>query len=88
MNHTRRFLREDNRKDGRGDLPQGIVHTTLGATGAYNAAAEAFKKEALDRLQGKGFVVAYAFGNRKSDVATKLETTCQQVRSRLDHAST
>jgi hypothetical protein len=70
VDHTRSFLREKNRQDGRGDLPQGIVHTTLTLTGAFNAAAEAFKKTELARLEAKGLKIRFGFGNRPSDVAT------------------
>jgi hypothetical protein len=69
VNHTRDFLRDRNRMDGRGDLPQGIVHTTLTLTGAVNAAAEAFKKDELARLVAKGLKIQFGFGNRPSDVA-------------------
>lgn len=68
--HTREFMNEKNRADGRGNLPQGIVHTTLGLTGAFNSAAEAFKKAEVDALRAKGFQVVFGFGNRPSDVAT------------------
>lgn len=68
--HTRDFLRADKRGDARGDLPNGVVHTTLGLTGAINSAAEAFKKNELDMLAKKGFRPTFGFGNRKSDVAT------------------
>jgi phosphatidate phosphatase PAH1 len=69
VDHTRAFLREVEREDGRGDLPQGIIHTTLGITGALNGAAEAFKKEELGRLIAKGFTIKFGFGNRPSDIA-------------------
>jgi LNS2 (Lipin/Ned1/Smp2) len=68
--HTRAFLKESSRADGRGNLPQGTVQTTLGLTGAFNAAAEAFKKEAVQRIVDKGFNPVFGFGNRQSDVAT------------------
>lgn len=68
--HTHELLRESNRRDGRGNLPQGIVHTTLGLTGAFNSAAEAFKKDELKSLVAKGFKPVFGFGNRPSDVAT------------------
>lgn len=68
--HTRAFLSQSARGDRRGDLPQGIVHTTLGLTGAMNAAAEDFKKAELKALVDKGFRVVLGFGNRPSDVAT------------------
>jgi hypothetical protein len=68
--HTHAFLSEAARGDRRGDLPQGVVHTTLGLTGAMNAAAEDFKKAELKALVDKGFRVVLGFGNRPSDVAT------------------
>lgn len=68
--HTRAFLRASARGDGRGDLPLGVVHTTLGLTGAINSAAEDFKKSELEMLSKKGFRPTFGFGNRKSDVAT------------------
>jgi hypothetical protein len=67
--HTHAFLREAMRDDERGNLPEGIVHTTLGVTGAVNSAAEEFKKSELAALAAKGFVITFGFGNRKSDVA-------------------
>lgn len=47
-------------------FPVGPVHTTfeLGATGG---AAVSFKKAELEELMGRGFKVAYAFGNTSSD---------------------
>ncbi|MCK6531602.1 MAG: phosphatidylinositol transfer protein [Polyangiaceae bacterium] len=47
-------------------FPAGPVHTTfeLGATGG---AAVSFKKAELEELMGRGFKVAYAFGNTASD---------------------
>ncbi len=68
--HTHAFLRESARGDGRGNLPHGVVHTTLGLTGAFNSAAEAFKKAEIQALVAKGFKVVFGFGNRPSDVAT------------------
>lgn len=68
--HTHDFLSEKARADHRGDLPGGIVHTTLGVTGAFNSAAEAFKKNELKMLVDKGFKPVFGFGNRPSDVAT------------------
>lgn len=65
--NTRAFLREEKRGDGRGDLPAGIVHTTLSLLGASNDAAQAFKSDELARLRAKGFVLALGFGNRTSD---------------------
>lgn len=68
--HTRRFMNEADRQDGRGDLPEGIIHTTLGLIGAINSAAETFKKNELKMLTDKGFNIGFGFGNRPSDVAT------------------
>ncbi|NOU30397.1 MAG: phosphatidylinositol transfer protein [Polyangiaceae bacterium] len=68
--HTHAFLRGESRRDGRGNLPQGVVQTTLGLTGAFNGAAEAFKKEAVKSVIAKGFKPVFGFGNRPSDVAT------------------
>lgn len=68
--HTHAFLKESARGDGRGNLPNGVVHTTLGLTGAFNSAAEAFKKAEIQSLVAKGFKVVFGFGNRPSDVAT------------------
>jgi len=67
--NTRRFLRENIRNDGRGDLPAGVVHTTLALTGAFNAAAQTFKTDELTRLAAKGFELVIGIGNRMSDVA-------------------
>lgn len=67
--HTRKFLSQAERKDGRGEMPEGIVHTTLGEFGTFGSGAEAFKDDELKRLTAKGFKVTFAFGNRKSDVA-------------------
>jgi len=47
-------------------FPLGVVHTTF-ALGATGGAAASFKKGELDELQGRGFKVAYAFGNTASD---------------------
>jgi hypothetical protein len=68
--HTHAFLTEAARGDHRGDLPAGVVHTTLGLTGAFNSAAEAFKKNELAMLVAKGLKPVFGFGNRPSDVAT------------------
>jgi hypothetical protein len=67
--HTRAFLNGETRGDGRGDLPQGLVHTTLGDIGALGSAAGTFKKDELQLLRNKGFVPTFAFGNHTSDVA-------------------
>jgi hypothetical protein len=68
VGNTRAFLRESVRKDGRGDLPIGVVHTTLTLTGAMNAAAQSFKTNELAAFAAKGFKLAIGIGNRMSDV--------------------
>ena len=67
--NTRRFLRQNLRNDGRGDLPIGVVHTTLSLAGAFDAAAQTFKTDELTRLAAKGFLLSIGLGNRMSDVA-------------------
>ncbi len=66
---TRNLLREANRNDGRGDLPQGTVRTTLTLTGQFNETAQAFKEAEIAALRKKGFDVRFGFGNRPGDVA-------------------
>ena len=52
-------------------FPPGIVHTTTGATGALNSAAQRFKIDELTALRTRlGYAPDYGFGNRASDVAT------------------
>lgn len=52
-------------------FPPGIVHTTTGATGAINSAAQQFKVDELTALTRRlGHAPDYGFGNRASDVAT------------------
>ena len=60
VGRTREFLKE------RG-FPEGIVHTTLGLTGAFNDAAAAFKSDELNGVTKKGLRLWYAVGNRASD---------------------
>lgn len=57
---TKQFLAE------RG-FPPGIVHTTTGATGAFNGPAAEFKSAELARAEAKGLKIQWAFGNRASD---------------------
>jgi phosphatidate phosphatase PAH1 len=66
--HTHAFLRESARGDGRGDLPEGIVHTTLTELGALPNAAKIFKQDELTRLRDKGFKIVLGFGDQQSDV--------------------
>jgi phosphatidate phosphatase PAH1 len=67
--HTHKFLRERNRGDGRGDLPEGLVHTTLGEFGALPKAAQVFKHDELQMLRDKGLNIVLGFGDQGSDVA-------------------
>ena len=48
-------------------FPHGIVHTTVGLTGATGAAAVTYKTGELSWLAGKGMVPAWGFGNTDSD---------------------
>jgi hypothetical protein len=49
------------------DFPPGIVHTTLGLTGATGQSAADYKTGELDLLAGKGMVPAWVFGNTATD---------------------
>ncbi|MFO0601930.1 MAG: phosphatidylinositol transfer protein [Polyangiales bacterium] len=52
-------------------FPPGVVHTTTGATGAINGAAQQFKVDELAALKRRlGYAPDFGFGNRASDVAT------------------
>ncbi len=57
---TREFLDQNG-------FPPGVVHTTLGLTGATGAPAATFKTDELALLAGKGMVPAWAFGNTDTD---------------------
>jgi LNS2-like protein (lipin/Ned1/Smp2) len=48
-------------------LPEGVVHTTLGFTGATGSAAAAFKTGELAQLASKGLVPTFALGNTDTD---------------------
>ncbi|HEU4536509.1 MAG TPA: phosphatidylinositol transfer protein [Polyangiaceae bacterium] len=48
-------------------LPDGVVHTTLGFTGATGGAAAAFKTGELAQLASKGLVPTFALGNTDTD---------------------
>jgi hypothetical protein len=62
VGRTREFL------DVRG-FPRGLVHTTLGLTGALGSDASGFKTDELAMLAAKGMVPEYAFGNTETDAA-------------------
>jgi hypothetical protein len=48
-------------------FPAGIIHTTLGLTGAKGNSAATFKTDELAWLAGHGMAPAWAFGNTASD---------------------
>jgi hypothetical protein len=48
-------------------FPPGIVHTTVGITGATGAAAAKYKTDELAMLTDKGLLPTYGFGNTASD---------------------
>ncbi len=48
-------------------FPPGIVHTTLGLTGALGAAAVTYKATELEVMGGRGLLPAWAIGNSGSD---------------------
>lgn len=60
VQRTRDFL-------NRNGFPQGIVHTTLGLTGATGASAAAYKTEELAALADRDIVPDWAFGNTVTD---------------------
>lgn len=60
VGRTREFVQQ------RG-LPRGLVHTTLGLTGALGSAAVGFKSGELEALAARSLVPSYAFGNTSSD---------------------
>jgi hypothetical protein len=66
--HTHKFLHERFRGDGRGDLPEGLVHTTLTEFGALPSAAQVFKHDELQMLRDKGLKIVLGFGDQGSDV--------------------
>lgn len=63
-------------------FPPGIVHTTLGLTGATGAPAERFKTEELQALRMRvGDPPDYAFGNTVTDVGAYSNTGIDPRRS-------
>ncbi|WP_437930763.1 phosphatidylinositol transfer protein [Sorangium sp. So ce291] len=61
---TRVWLREQG-------FPPGILHTTIGVTGAFGRAAARYKTIELGWLKARtGIVPSFGFGNMPSDVAT------------------
>jgi hypothetical protein len=64
-------------------FPAGMVHTTLGGTGALDAAATAFKTAEIAALQGKGLRPAYAFGNTETDAAAYANRMIEPANNRV-----
>lgn len=64
-------------------FPPGIVHTTLGLTGATGSAAATFKTGELAMLAGKGMSPAWGFGNRASDAEAYEEAGISPLDQRV-----
>jgi hypothetical protein len=64
-------------------FPAGIVHTTLGGSGALGAAATSFKTAEIAALQGKGLRPAYAFGNTDSDAEAYANRMVEPAANRV-----
>ncbi len=64
-------------------FPAGIVHTTLGGTGALDAAATAFKTADIAALQGKGLRPVYAFGNTETDAEAYANRMVEPAANRV-----
>ncbi|HEU4407817.1 MAG TPA: phosphatidylinositol transfer protein [Polyangiaceae bacterium] len=73
---TREFLRL------RG-LPEGVVHTTLGFTGATGSSAASFKTGELAQLASKGLVPAFALGNTETDAEAYSNANIGPASSRI-----
>lgn len=71
-------------------FPSGIVHTTLGFTGATGNAAATFKTDELALIAGKGMVPGWGFGNTASDAqgydAAGIQPLSQRVFYQFDDA--
>lgn len=48
-------------------FPPGIIHTTLGGTGALGNSAATFKSDELAAIKNKGIVLSYLIGNTDTD---------------------
>ena len=64
-------------------FPAGLVHTTLGGSGALDAAATAFKTAEIATLQGKGLRPAYAFGNTETDAEAYANRMVEPAANRV-----
>ena len=64
-------------------FPGGVLHTTLGGTGALGAAATEFKMRELQRLAQRGLRPAFAFGNTDSDADAYAKAAVTPADKRL-----
>lgn len=64
-------------------FPPGIVHTTVGLTGATGSAAATFKTGEMTMLAGKGLVPAWGFGNTASDADAYENAMIQPIDHRV-----
>lgn len=64
-------------------FPIGLVHTTLGLTGALGGSASTYKTDELAMLAGKGLVPAWAFGNTNTDADAYENGKIQPLKNRV-----
>jgi hypothetical protein len=64
-------------------FPPGVIHTTLGLTGATGASASDYKMTELAQLAGKGMLPAWAFGNTGTDAAAYESAGVQPLSHRV-----
>jgi hypothetical protein len=76
MGRTREFLTVN-------QFPPGIVHTTLGLTGAKGSQAAGFKTDELRRLGERGLVPAWAFGNTSTDAEAYESSAVEPLSNRV-----
>lgn len=76
VERTREFLKV------RG-FPDGLVHTTLGLTGALGSAASTYKTDELAQLAKKGLLPTYAFGNTSTDADAYFNAMVKPDKNRV-----
>ncbi|MCU0657228.1 MAG: phosphatidylinositol transfer protein [Polyangiaceae bacterium] len=64
-------------------LPFGLVHTTLGLTGALGGSAVEYKTGELKMLADRGLVPSWAFGNKESDAEAYNNGNLQPLNQRI-----
>lgn len=64
-------------------LPFGLVHTTLGLTGAFGGSAVKYKTGELKMLADRGLVPSWAFGNKESDAEAYNNGNIQPLNQRI-----